>query len=131
MLFVDTSKSGSSAMLCFGLLLLQVCSGRTRFIREAVCKGQGAKKRNNGVNGAEKGTREKVPKCRLIHEPGSSGQSALFTVTAKRAVDLSVVKCGSIYWNSGETVGQRGVCGESKISATLPANSVLGVGHVL
>jgi hypothetical protein len=44
MLFVDTSESGNSSMLCFGLLLLQVVRNRTRFIYEAACKGQRARK---------------------------------------------------------------------------------------
>jgi hypothetical protein len=60
MLFVDTSKSGSSSTLCFGLLL-QVVRARTRFTHEAVCKGQGARKWNDGANGTEKGTHGKYP----------------------------------------------------------------------
>jgi len=108
MLFVDTSESGSSVMLCFGLLLLQIRRDKTRFIREAVCKGGRAKKKTMGCKRRREGTREKVPICRLIHEPAKSDQSALLTVTAKQAVDHPrVLKCGSIYWNYGS------VCVES------------------
>ena len=110
MLFVDTSESGSSGMLCFGLLLLQIRRDKTRFIREAVCKGGRAKKETMGCKRRREGIREKVPICRLIHEPAKSDQSALLTVTvtAKQAVDHPrVLKCGSIYWKSGS------VCVES------------------
>jgi hypothetical protein len=108
MLFVDTSKTGNNVMLCFGLFLLQfIGAGNSVFPEGCMQRSMSEEGKERCKRHREEYTRE-VSTCRLIHEPGYSGQSKLLTVTAKQAVDLSrMVSVWQHHWNFGNGGSER------------------------